>query len=192
VEWIVVIPLQRLNLSRNMTFRSLEIRAILEYSRALKELLLTVTSPVFSEIVVVFSGVEARWPPRDLAERLHEIYKIREFRVAFCLETAERLGVSSLRIMKSTMQAEVAKGSYDFLPCPPLVFFPYSGKVGSFYGWTSMIHHQLYDRLSLQVYSSIADVIIYRERQCKSVFDSNGYGWHQETCKLAFDSFRGF
>jgi hypothetical protein len=50
------------------------------------------------------------------------MYEIREFRVAFCLETTERFGVLNSQDLESAMQVEVAKSSYDFLPHPPLVF----------------------------------------------------------------------
>jgi hypothetical protein len=143
VEWIVIAPLQRLNLSRNASFRSLEVRAILGYSRALKELLLTITSPVFFEIIVVFSEVEARYPPRGLAKMLREMYEIRGFRVTFCLETREAITVPNLRALTSAKQVEVGKGAYDFLPSA-LGFSSYSNKlqcaVGSFHGWKPVTH----------------------------------------------------
>ena len=92
-----------------------------DYGRTLKEFFPTITSPVFSEIVVIFPG-EVSWP-RGLAEVLHEIYRIREFRLVFCLETMERSRVVDLQAFEIATRAEMAKGSYDFLPCPPVIFF---------------------------------------------------------------------
>ena len=77
---------------------------------------------MFSEIVVVFSKQEVRLPPRGLAGALHEIYKIREFCLAFCLETMEQSGVTDLRTLRLATQRVVGKGSYDFLTHPPVVF----------------------------------------------------------------------
>ncbi|KAF9645693.1 hypothetical protein BDM02DRAFT_3189480 [Thelephora ganbajun] len=116
---------QNFDLSRNTVLRSLEVRAGLDpwvFTRALKELLLTITSPVFSEIVVVFSEEEVQWPPLGLAEALRGIYQVRAFRLAFCLETVEWVEAENLRALTSTTQADVANGFYDFLPCPPVVF----------------------------------------------------------------------
>ena len=93
-----------------------------EFSRILKEFLPTITSPVFSEIVVIFSEEEVLWPPWDLAEVLREIHEIRKFHLAFCLETMERIRAMNLRALSLATQREVEKGTYDFLACPPAVF----------------------------------------------------------------------
>jgi len=87
----------------------------------LEGLLPTITSPVFSEIVVVFSVDDISWPPTNLAEMLREMYKIRRFRVAFCLE-AEAIRASNLRPLRLATEADVMNGFYDFLPCPPVIF----------------------------------------------------------------------
>lgn len=50
------------------------------------------------------------------------MYKIRGFKVAFCLETIEELRVENLHTLASETRAAVAVGTYDFLPCPPSVF----------------------------------------------------------------------
>jgi len=125
VERIAQIPAQNFNLSRNTVLQSLEVRTLWGRGPTLEELLPTITSPVFSEIVVVFSEDEVRWPPWGLANLLREVHKIKEFRLAFCLETTERLRAANLRYLTLATQAEVAKGSYDFLPRPPLVFSRY-------------------------------------------------------------------
>ena len=116
---------QGIDLSHNTALRSLEVRAsprLREYGDTLKELLPTITSPVFSDIVVVFSEHEVRRLPTGLGGALHRMFKIRKFRVAFCLETMERLEAHNLRLLMSEIEVGALKGSLDFLPCPPVVF----------------------------------------------------------------------
>jgi len=125
MESIVSGSSQGFDLSRNTALRSLEVRAsprLREYGTTLKKLLPTITSPVFSEIVVIFSENEVRRLPPGLAKALHEMYKIRKFRVAFCLETIERFEAHNLRLLTSEIEVGALKGSLDFLPCPPSVF----------------------------------------------------------------------
>jgi len=125
MEPIVSGSSQGFDLSRNTALRSLELRAsphLPEYGNTLKELLPTIKSPVFSEIVVVFSEEDVRWLPPVVTNVLLEMYKIRKFRVAFCLETIERFEAYSSRLLMSEIEGGAFKGSLDFLPCPPSVF----------------------------------------------------------------------
>ena len=92
-----------------------------EYGDALKELLLTVKSPAFFEVVVIFSEEEVRRPPLGLASVLREMYEVREFRVVYCLETIERIEASMMQALTLEVRVETALGSFDFLPCLPLV-----------------------------------------------------------------------
>ena len=88
----------------------------------IKELVSTIVSPVFSEFVVVFSEGEAHCPSGDLACALREVHEIKGFRVAFCLEALEELRVPCLHRLTLGTRTAIAAGTYDFLPCPPLVF----------------------------------------------------------------------
>jgi len=88
----------------------------------IKELFSTIVSPVFSELVVVFSEGEAHCPSGDLACALREMHTIKGFRVAFCLEVLEELRVLGLHRLTLETRAATVAGTYDFLPCPPLVF----------------------------------------------------------------------
>ena len=92
------------------------------YIHAIKTLLSTITSPEFSEVVVIFPEGGFRRVPERLVSVLREMYEIKKFRVAFCLELAERRMPYAHRL---TLEVEegVAAGIYDFLPCPPSVFF---------------------------------------------------------------------
>lgn len=86
-----------------------------------KELLSTITSPLFSEIIVVFSERDIHCPSEVLARILREMYEIREFRVVFRLETLEESRVKNLHAVTLATGAAVAAGLYDFLPDPPSV-----------------------------------------------------------------------
>lgn len=50
------------------------------------------------------------------------MYKLRQFRAAFCLETLEELRVEGLHALVLKTREAVVGGIYDFLPYPPLVF----------------------------------------------------------------------
>ncbi|KAF9645587.1 hypothetical protein BDM02DRAFT_3189594 [Thelephora ganbajun] len=87
-------PKHNFDLSHHTILRSMEVRAELDswaFTRTPRGLLPAITSPVFSEIVVVFVE-EAQWPPLSLAEVLREAYQIGKFRLAFCLETVDWVG----------------------------------------------------------------------------------------------------
>lgn len=121
---------QLCDLSRNTALRSLELMGSLisnspKHARTIKEvkqLLSTITSPTFSEIVVVFSESDAHWMPRGLGEALRDMHDIKKFRVAFCLETLGGFMAPSLRELTLETKRTTALGTYDFLPCPPVVF----------------------------------------------------------------------
>ena len=119
---------QKFHLSCNTALRSMEIlvSAIISpsqtFSRRIEELLLTITSPAFSEIIVVFSESDVHCVSGVFAWILHEMYKIKEFRVAFCLETPEESRIANLHKLTSETRTAVRAGTYDFLPCPPSVF----------------------------------------------------------------------
>ena len=101
------------------------VSAIITPSRTLshrvEEFLPTITSPVFSEIVVVFSEWDEHCVSGTLARILHKMYEIKDFRVAFCLEALEPK-IPNLHELTLETKAAVRAGTYDFLPCPPSVF----------------------------------------------------------------------
>ena len=92
------------------------------FAHPVKRRLSTITSPVFAEIVVVFSAREVHYPPRVVASILREMYEIKEFKVAFCLEAPEELRTSKSHCLALEIRDAVVAGAYDFLPCPPVVF----------------------------------------------------------------------
>lgn len=118
---------QRFNLSSNTALRSLEVLGTLiadppKNAPVVSDLLSTIRSPAFSELIVVFSEFEIRWPLKGLDEVLREMYKVKKFRVSFCVETLEELRVWNLRRLTSDTRKAVARGAYDFLPSPPFVY----------------------------------------------------------------------
>ena len=117
---------QHFNFSCNTTLRSLEVQLVSIITRQstnrLSKLLPTIKSPTFSEIVVVFSEMDVYMPSQELARALRQLYEIKEFRVAFCLETLDGLRAQGLRQLQRNTNGVVKGGIFDFLPCPPLVF----------------------------------------------------------------------
>ena len=119
---------QLINLSCNAAFRSLEIVRgsdafpFPQCAHTIKGLLSTIKSPTFSEIVVVLferDVLSSRWLPPAL---LREMYDIKGFRLAFCLEASEESRVQHFPQLVSKVEAEAARGTFDFLSCPPAVF----------------------------------------------------------------------
>lgn len=117
--------LTQLNLSRLEDLRSLEVQVppILKgFSQNLSEALPTITSPVFSEVIFIFSEEEVRWPPLGLVEVICRLHKIREFHLSFCLETQDVVP-KCFPALTRVIQEDIANGFYDFLRSPPAVFF---------------------------------------------------------------------
>jgi len=92
------------------------------YTRRIELLLSAVTSPAFSEIVIIFSGGDVYRPSKTLASIVRGFCKIKEFKVAFCLETLGDSGAENLRRLTLETGRAAEIGLYDFLPRPPLVF----------------------------------------------------------------------
>ena len=118
---------QHLDFSRHTAFRCLEVRLYpvsgsWGYIHAIKTLLSTIASPEFSEVVVLFPEGGIHWATERLVSVLREMYEIKRFRVSFCLELAERRMPYAHRLTLE-VEAGVVAGIYDFLPCPPSVFF---------------------------------------------------------------------
>lgn len=70
----------------------------------------------------MFSEPDVRWPPRGLVQVLRDMHDIKEFRVAFCLETLEGFMAPNLRGLTLNTKRAAALGTYDFLSCSPFVF----------------------------------------------------------------------
>ena len=120
---------QDLNLSSNTVLRSVEVQIpsdgdgdIQTFTQRMERLLSTITSPVFSEIVISL----APWSihrVRPLEPALRELYRTKRFKVAFCLEVSSWVEVEEgQHRLTLEMETAVGIGLYNFLPCPPLIF----------------------------------------------------------------------
>ncbi|KAF9783246.1 hypothetical protein BJ322DRAFT_1069790 [Thelephora terrestris] len=112
---------QNFNLSSSTALRSIEMPILSLFFS--KQVLSTITSPMFYELVVIFPGGEVGRPSGTLVCVLRELYEVREFSVAFCLEALQMSRAEDLRKVKLEAEVAVEAGLYDFLPRPPLVFF---------------------------------------------------------------------
>lgn len=117
------VPPPLFDFSHNTALRSLEIPFLAlpppdSHTRTVMALA-TIISPVFSEVVVVFSGIGC-WQ-RQWAGILGDMCKVKQFRVVFCLQTSEVSRAQSLQRLISYTGKAVAEGAYDFLPCPPVI-----------------------------------------------------------------------
>ena len=146
------------DLSQNKSLRTLEVvaRTIvsrygdhtpnLAISTFLKTTLSTITSPVFSEVVVSyrdydFAGVEfsphlgsgilrnskpagrakeASWH-RGLFKMFRKMYTVRNFRLVLCADVWDYVGEYTVGMLKCAVAAEKAAERLDYLPSEPLV-----------------------------------------------------------------------
>ena len=127
------------NLSSCTALRSLEVPL---YLLALTgETLSTITSSVFSEIVVIVSESGVGKSSGSFDSILRGLHKIREFGVVFCLEAFETSTSKAQSQRKLTLETKgaVAAGLYDFLPRPPCVFSRWVRNDGLHYAnWRSL------------------------------------------------------
>ena len=118
---------ESLNASHNTALQRLEVfgRDICDsppHARTLIELLSTITSPAFSEVVVLFIGNENTLRVRELEEKLREMYEVRKLQVSFCMLAPDHLVEEKLRQLALETAEVVQSGCYSFLPSPPSVF----------------------------------------------------------------------
>ena len=100
-----------------LRFIEVPISLLIYVSKALS----TITSPVFFELTIIFSENEVDFSSEILARAIRELYGIKEFHVAFCLESLENSKADLQRKLAEETEGAVAAGLYDFLPRPPLV-----------------------------------------------------------------------
>lgn len=121
------------DLSKNRLLRCLEIavwciagfssNAVLNFFR---DLLPTITSPVFSDVVLVLQGDsirEANFFQRDLVSVVRGMYEVKPFRLVFCLEVRAMHREDTTERLKKWIETETAGGSLDFLPCSPIIVY---------------------------------------------------------------------
>jgi hypothetical protein len=125
------------DLSRNKLLRTLEARAVCLYETGLlTHALSTITSPVFSEITVIYqdsdfpplfclspagTAKEAAAHPRRF-KAFRAMYNIRSFQLVLCAHVRHDMGEYSVRRLKHVIAVEKAKMRYGFIFPEPLVF----------------------------------------------------------------------
>jgi len=113
--------LQDFDLSRLHSLQSIEVTASQTCADAplLRDIFFTITSPVFSEIVLVFRRTELFRPYHIPFETFREMYSKRKFRLVFCLEVLKKYRNVGLNVMRRRMDLEIARKRLDFLASPP-------------------------------------------------------------------------
>jgi len=90
----------------------------------LRDLLPTITSSVFSEVIIIFEDSDIQdFFPWGLFNVVRGMYEVKPFHLVFSLETWERNRKRATERLKWLIDAEAAKGGLDFLPCPPVIVF---------------------------------------------------------------------
>ena len=81
----------------------------------------TITSPVFSELVIVTTEGYHLYLPRDLLmfETLRAMNEIIPFKLVFLLETSEQFLRKAQQELAGALEFMTAKGLLDFLDSPP-------------------------------------------------------------------------
>ena len=80
----------------------------------------TITSPVFSELVVIIGGPVAYLPHNaTFFETLSRIHEVRPFKLVFLLEVSDPWNTE--RGLEQALNLATAKGFVDFLDSPPTI-----------------------------------------------------------------------
>jgi len=144
------LPFPGLNLSRLKTLRSLQFMAwICRYDPPRDLLILivieafsTITSPLFSELVIVRSNEGVSYLPQEVAmfQTLREMHRIRPFKLVFLFEGpyyALRGGklelVDPRQDLEKAVDDAVSKGFLNFLDSPPTIRINARSR---YYDWT--------------------------------------------------------
>ena len=79
----------------------------------------TITSPVFSELVIIYSGSTINYLPRQgtLFRMLRKMGEIRRFKLVFLFEAWDARGAR--RELEKLVDSISARGILDFLGSPP-------------------------------------------------------------------------
>lgn len=121
---------QVFDLSKNRSLRSLEI-SLKDIPQCpdlalifLMDILSTITSPVFSDLVIIFEDKAARYVHllyHTLFSMVRRMYEVRPFRLVFRLEIRGGDHEETARMLKECIDAQVVRGELWFLPCPPVI-----------------------------------------------------------------------
>jgi hypothetical protein len=118
------------DLSRNKTLRTLEIRAQYLYdARLMTHALSTITSPVFSEVTVIYldSDLSDFTSPEEVLghhrrfEVFREMRSVRDFQLVLCAIVRANVGKDSVEELKDIVEEEKVKMGGDAIFPEPLV-----------------------------------------------------------------------
>ena len=104
-----------------------------------------------------------RWPRQGVTGALREIYRIRQFRL-------DSFRDANFQALETMIRTEVATGSYDFLPCPPVVFLQASTtKITTFNLGNYHIARYIayYSVLGLVVFAFTSKIVKFTAVTCK-------------------------
>ena len=118
----------KLNLSQLKGLRSLEVvgwASNFEPTRntTVMEVFSTITSPVFSELVILSRGDTAARLTSEvkLFETLHAMNKVRPFKLSFLLMSSDRFLGEARRELAEALDLVAARGLFDFFDSPPTI-----------------------------------------------------------------------
>ena len=131
--------LKAFDLSNNRSLRTLEIEmASTDTGRGmgfLGDLLSTVTSPVFSDVVIILQDVmiHRNLSLDPLFRAVRDMYEVKPFRLVFRLGKSSRDRERNRERLKSLIEAEAARGGLGPLLHPPVIvpYTPVTWSVGS-------------------------------------------------------------
>jgi len=123
--------LRDLDLSNSRSLRSLEI-PVRSFPRddsfgglsSFRDLLSAIISPVFSEVVIVLEDrdiLDADFFQYTLFRVVRDMYKVKPFRLVFCLEVWDGDLEEATRRLKWYIGMEATRGGLEFLPCSPVI-----------------------------------------------------------------------
>ena len=83
----------------------------------------TITSPVFSELVIVYTGIMVAYLPQEVAlfETLRMMNVVRPFELVFLLEVSDSYQGKARLELEEALASATANGLLDFLYCPPTI-----------------------------------------------------------------------
>ena len=89
----------------------------------LGDILSTIASPVFSDIVIVVEDKITRYPDffNILFRIVRGLYEEKPFRLVFCLEVWDGDREDIVKWLKGCIDGEAAEGGLEFLPCLPVI-----------------------------------------------------------------------
>jgi len=121
--------LRYFDLSKNRSLRTLEVaidritRYCVDAPRFLRNLLSTITSPLFSEVVLISEPVSeghAILRP-SLINIVGGMYQVKPFRLVFCLWVWDGDQGDAMERFKAGLDEEVVQGTFGFLTYPPVI-----------------------------------------------------------------------